>query len=528
MRKLSYPGRSNVLAQNGMVATSNPLSSMVAINVLQKGGNAVDAAIAASAVQAVVCPSATGIGGDCFAIISMNGKKPIAVNGSGIAPKKANLQFYKDNKIKNIGLTSPHSVTIPGAVHAWCSMHEKFGRIDIKEVLSGAENFARNGFPVHEVEAVAWKENETKLKKNPNSKRLFLNKNISYNFGEVFKNIPLANTLRVISKNKIKGFYQSEITKDMVKTLNKLGGLHTEEDFFNQKTIFSKTITNLYRGLKIHQCPLNSPGLVVLMMMAMTEKLNIKKYNPSSFERYHLQAEISKICFEVKETIFGDPDFNNINVNDFLNEDFINSLCAKININKIYSSKKGYVTSHPETIYLSVVDKDLNSVSFINSICHGFGSGITSNKTGILFQNRGVNFRLENGHPNSIDSHKRPLHTIIPGLITNKNDETLYSYGVMGGQYQPIGQSHLIQNIIDYNLSVQEGLDLPRAFALNGLLNVENSLDDKIVKKLKSNGHKIKINKNSIGGGQCIKIDRKNGVLIGGSDPRKDGMAIGY
>ena len=313
MRKLSYPGRSNILAQNGMVATSHPLSSIEAINVLQKGGNAVDAAIAASAVQAVVCPSATGIGGDCFAIISMNGKKPIAVNGSGIAPEKAKLQFYKDNQIKSIGLTSAHSVTIPGAVHAWCSMHEKFGRIDFKEVLSGAENLARNGFPIHEVEAIAWKENEKKLKKNPNSKKLFLNKNRSYSFGEVCKNIPLANTLRVISKNKIKGFYQSEITKDMVKTLNKLGGLHTEEDFYNQKTLFSKTITNLYRGLKIHQCPLNSPGLVVLMM-AMTEKLNIKKYNPSSFERYHLQAEISKICFEVKETIFDDPDFNNIKV----------------------------------------------------------------------------------------------------------------------------------------------------------------------------------------------------------------------
>ncbi len=528
MRKLSYPGRSNVLAQNGMVATSNPLSSIEAINVLQKGGNAVDAAIAASAVQAVVCPSATGVGGDCFAIISLNGKEPIAVNGSGIAPKKASLQFYKENKIKSIGLTSPHSVTIPGAVHAWCSMHEKFGKIDFKEVLSGAENFARNGFPVHEVEAMAWKENEMKLKENSNSKKIFLKKNQSYNFGDVFKNIPLANTLQNISKNKIKGFYQSEITMDMLKTLNKLGGLHTEEDFYNQSTLFSPTISNLYRGLKIHQCPLNSPGLIVLMMMAMIEKLNIKKYDHSSFERYHLQAEISKICFEIKETIFGDPNFNNINIKDFLSKEKINSLCSKIKKNKIYLSKKGYVTSHPETIYLSVVDKDLNSVSFINSICHGFGSGITSNKTGILFQNRGVNFRLEDDHPNSIDSQKRPLHTIIPGLITNKNDEALYSYGVMGGQYQPIGQAHLIQNIIDFNLSIQESLDFPRAFALNGLLNVEKSLDKKIVKKLKNIGHKIKINENSIGGGQCIKIDRKNGVLIGGSDPRKDGMAIGY
>lgn len=528
MRKLSYPGRSNVLAQNGMVATSNPLSSIEAIKILQKGGNAIDAAIAASAVQAVVCPSATGIGGDCFAIISINGKKPIAVNGSGITPKRANLKYFKENKIKDIGLTSPHSVTVPGAVHAWCSMHEKFGKIDFKEILSGAENFARNGFPVHEVEAIAWRENEDKLKKNINSKRLFLKKNQSFKFGEIFKNIPLANTLVQISKNKIKGFYQSEITKDMVKTLNKYGGLHTEEDFYNQNTLFSPTISNLYRGLKIHQCPLNSPGLVVLMMMAMTDKLNIKKYDPLSFERYHLQAEISKICFEVKETIFGDPNYNNINIRDYLSEKYINSLCSKINKEKIYFSKNGFVTSHPETIYLSVVDKDLNSVSFINSICHGFGSGITSDKTGILFQNRGVNFRLEENHPNSIDSQKRPLHTIIPGLITNKNNETLYSYGVMGGQYQPIGQSHLIQNVIDYNLSIQEGLDFPRAFALNGYLNVEKSLDNEIVKKLDNIGHKIKINKNSIGGGQCIQIDRKKGVLIGGSDPRKDGMAIGY
>ena len=528
MRQLSFPGRSNVLAQNGMAATSNPLSSMEALKILQKGGNAIDAAIAASAVQSVVCPSATGLGGDCFAIIALNGKNPVSVNGSGIAPKKANLEFFNKNKINKIGLTSAHSVTIPGAVHAWCSMHDKYGCLDLEEVLEGAENYARNGFPIHEVEAKSWKEKEGLLLKNEFSKKIFLKNNKSYKFGEIFKNIPLANTLKKISKNKIEGFYNSEITKDMVETLKNLGGLHTEDDFNSQKTIFSPTIYDDYKKLKIHQCPLNSPGLVVLMMMAMTEKLNIKKYNPSSFERYHLQAEISKICFEVKETIFGDPNFNNINIKDYLSNEYISSLCSRINKNKIYSSKKGYVTSHPETIYLSVVDRDLNSVSFINSICHGFGSGITSNKTGILFQNRGVNFRLEDGHPNSIDSHKRPLHTIIPGLITNKNDETLYSYGVMGGQYQPIGQSHLIQNIIDYNMTVQEGLDLPRAFALNGLLNVENSLDDKIVKKLKNIGHKIKINKNAIGGGQCIKIDRKNGVLIGGSDPRKDGMAIGY
>ncbi len=528
MRELSYPGRSNVLAQNGMAATSNPLSSLEAINILKKGGNAIDASIAASAVQAVVCPSATGIGGDCFAIISLNGKSPEAVNGSGIAPKKANLKYFIERNIKNIDLTSPHSVTIPGAVHAWCSMHKKYGKLDLEEVLKGAENYARNGFPVYEVEAEAWKQKEIKLSKNKNSKELFLKNNKSYKFGEIFKNIPLANTLKLIGKENIKGFYSSKITTDMVKTLNELGGLHTEEDFYSQKTIFSPTISNNYKDLKIHQCPLNGPGIIVLLMMALIEKLNVSQYEPHSFERYHLQAEITKVCYELKETKLGDPSFNKINIEEILSDNFIENLSTKINDNKVYHSKKAYVTSNPETVYLTVVDKDLNAVSFINSICHGFGSCITSNNTGVLFQNRGVNFRLEEEHPNVIDGNKRPLHTIIPGLVSNRDDEAILSYGVMGGQYQPIGQSHVLQNIFDYNLSVQESIDFPRAFALDGMLKVEKTINNEIIKKLESIGHQVQTIPNAIGGGQCIKIDREEGILIGGSDPRKDGMAIGY
>ncbi|MDA9749144.1 gamma-glutamyltransferase family protein [Pelagibacteraceae bacterium] len=528
MRQLSFPGRSNVLGQNGMAATSNPLSSIEAINILKKGGNAVDAAIAASAVQSVVCPSATGIGGDCFAIISLNGKDPIAINGSGIAPKKANLEYFIKNKIKKIGLTSPHSVTIPGAVHAWCSMHEKYGKLELEEILQGAINYAQNGFPIHEVEAQSWKEKEDKLKENKNTKMLFLKNNKSYKFGEIFKNIPLANTLKLISKKKIDGFYNSEITRDMVSSLNQIGGLHTEEDFFSQETIFSSTISNFYNNYKIHQCPLNGPGIIVLLMMALNEKLKTKQYDKLSFERYHLQAEITKVCFEVKETILGDPSFNNINIEKILNEEMLENLSSKISLETVYRSKKAYVTSNPETIYLTVVDKDLNTISFINSICHSFGSCITTNKSGILFQNRGVNFRLEKNHPNVIQGNKRPLHTIIPGLITNEKNEAIISYGVMGGQYQPIGQSHVLQNIIDYNQTIQEALDLPRAFALNNELKIEKSLNYEIVNKLDSIGHNISIVEHAIGGGQCIKIDRENGVLIAGSDPRKDGMAIGY
>ena len=313
----------------------------------------------------------------------------------------------------------------------------------------------------------------------------------------------------------------------MIKSLNELGGLHTEEDFNSQQTLFSSTISNFYKDFKIHQCPLNGPGIIVLLMMALHEKLNTNQFHHYSFERYHLQAEITKVCYEIKETILGDPKFSSINIEKLLNASSLEKLSSKIDIGKVYRSENLYVTSNPETIYLSVVDKDLNAVSFINSICHGFGSCITSNSTGILFQNRGVNFRLEN-HPNVIEGGKRPLHTIIPGLLSDKKDKTNLCYGVMGGQYQPIGQSHVLQNIIDYNLNIQEALDLPRVFALDNNLKVEKSLDKKIVQKLQSVGHNISIVDNAIGGGQCIKIDRNNGVLIGGSDPRKDGMAIGY
>ena len=244
--------------------------------------------------------------------------------------------------------------------------------------------------------------------------------------------------------------------------------------------------------------------------------------------RFHIQAEVTKVCFEIKETTFGDPQFNNMDIEYLMSNEFIDNLFKKINLDKIYNSDKLFVTSHPETVYLTVVDDNLNAVSFINSICHAFGSGICSENSGVLFQNRGVNFRLKEGHPNCIGANKRPLHTIIPGLLTNQNNETVMSYGVMGGQYQPIGQSHFLQNIYEFGMSMQEAIDTQRAFSLNGKLKVENSFSKSTVEELLRLGHDIEISDEGIGGGQGIMIDRKEGVLIGGSDPRKDGLAIGY
>ena len=407
-------------------------------------------------------------------------------------------------------------------------MHKKFGKLDFEKLFTTAIYYAREGFPLHEIEAFHWQKNEEKLKKNNVTKQIFLHNNKVPIFGKKFSNSQLADTLTLIAKKGAKAFYEGEIARDMVKSLNNLGGLHTEEDFYNQNTIFSDTLISNYKDFKIHQCPPNGPGLVVHLMMKLLDKFNWSNINDFDPMRFHIQAEVTKVCFEIKETILGDPQFNNMDIEYLMSNESIDNLFKKINLNKVYRSDKLYVTSHPETVYLTVVDDNLNAVSFINSICHAFGSGICSENSGILFQNRGVNFRLEENHPNCIDSNKRPLHTIIPGLLTNKSNETIMSYGVMGGQYQPIGQAHVLQNIYDFGMSMQEAIDAPRTFALNSKLKVENSFSDNFVENLSKLGHDIEIVEGGIGGGQGIMIDRKEGVLIGGSDPRKDGLAIGY
>jgi len=528
MRKLHFPGRSNVIGFNGMAATSQPLSTIEAISILKKGGNAIDAAIAASAVQSVIEPNSTGVGGDCFALISMNGKKPISVNGSGISPKKINIDFLENKKINKISTTSPHSVNIPGAVHAWYSMHKKFGVLDFEELFITAENYARNGYPVHEVVAKSWSENINKLKLNKTTSSIFLKNEKPYYFGEKHKNIFLADTLKSIAKSGTKEFYNGYIAKDIVNTLNSIGGLHTMEDFAKQNTIFSNSISRNYKNYKLHQCPPNGPGVTVLMMMGILEKFDFTKLNPLSAERFHIQAEATKVCFEEREKYLGDPNFNNIDYKELINQKYINKLFSKISLEKVYETNNFTITAHPDTIYITIVDKDQNAVSFINSICFAFGSGITSNQTGILLQNRGVNFRLERNSPNLIEGNKRPLHTIIPGLVTNNNDEPIFSYGVMGGQYQPVGHCHVLQNIFDFGLSIQEAIDLPRAFVLENVYGIEKSIPLEILNSLKDKGHKVEYTNTTHGGGQGIYIDNKNGTLIGGSDPRKDGCALGY
>ena len=519
---------SDSISPNAMAATSHPLATEEALNILKKGGNAVDAAIAASICLSVVEPNSTGIGGDCFAIVKMENKDPISYNGSGIAPKKANFEFFESKNIDKIELTTPHSVTIPGALDAWKTIHDEHGKLDFEELFLNSINYAENGYKVTKKVSEAWEKSFKKLNNHKITKNLYLKNGKVYKNNELRKNIPLANTLKLIKRNGIKEFYQGSIAEDMVESLNEIGGLHSIEDFSIQKTLKSKTISSNFKDMTVHQCPPNGPGVTVLLMLKLLEKLKINKFNPDSVERFHLEAEVTKLCYKIREENIADPNFIGIDLEKILSEQNIQELFDNISLNKCYKINDLKIPNHPETVYLTVVDKDLNSVSIINSICYSFGSGITSNKSGILFHNRGTNFRVERDHPNCIEGGKRPLHTIIPGLALNNDNKTVLSFGVMGGQYQPVGQVHVFNNIFDFNMTPQEAISYPRAFHFNNIYKLEKEISEDIKSKLEAIGHKVEFTNDPHGGGQAIQIDRKKGKLIGGSDPRKDGYASGY
>jgi gamma-glutamyltranspeptidase/glutathione hydrolase len=315
---------------NAMAATSHPLATEEALKILKMGGNAVDASIAASIVLSVVEPNATSIGGDCFAIVKMNNKDAVSFNGSGLAPEKLSYDFFKEKNIDKIGLTSPHSVTIPGAVHAWETIHKEFGKLDFEQLFLGAIEIAKNGHKISKVVSNAWHNSLNKINGNENSKKIFLKEGRTYQENELMKNIPLGKTLEAISKKGSKEFYEGETAKDIIESLNELGGVHTFEDFSKQNTIRSETIKSSYKGDFIHQCPPNGPGVTVLIMMKLLEKLNIQNYKFNSTERFHLEAEVTKQAYKVKETSLGDPNFVNFDLDEILSDENIDDILIKL------------------------------------------------------------------------------------------------------------------------------------------------------------------------------------------------------
>ena len=447
MRNFHFAGRSPVHAQNAMVATSHPAAALTAIEVMQAGGTAADAAVAACALLGVIEPQSTGIGGDCFALIQPKGEgKIVAYNGSGRAPMAAKAEWYLERKIHSVPLTSAHAVSIPGAIDAWATILRDHGKFGLDRLLQPAIKAAEEGYVVAPRIAFDWKNQFEKLKNGTNTERYLLPHGKPAAVGDVIHQPELGKTLRAIAKDGRDAFYSGAIAEDMVETLRGIGGLHTLEDFASHSTETTSPIGTAYKGHDVWQCPPNGPGITMLVMLNILSRFDLTKFPALSVERFHLEAEAARIAYMMREQHIGDPSHVHVDVAGILAREFADEHIRNIRMDRLLDLPNVAPPMNPSTVYITVVDKDRNVCSFINSIAHSFGSAIVSNKTGVLLQNRAGGFRIQPGHPNCIAPGKRPLHTIIPSLAT-KNGRAIMPFGVMGGQYQPVGQTRVLTNI---------------------------------------------------------------------------------
>ena len=528
MRDLQLPGRSTAHGVNGLAATSHPLSTLRALDVLRAGGNAVDAAVAACAVQCVVEPMSTGIGGDCFALYVPGGEGDvIGYNGSGWAPAGLNSKVLLDEGIDSIGITSPHAVTVPGAIEAWHRLLSDHGTMELGEVLSQAIVYAAEGFPVTPRVSVDWARNVEKLSGDANAKAQYLNNGTSPKVGSIRRSPELAETLRTIAKEGPDGFYKGWVAEDMVEYLASVGGKHDLADFAEMKGEYVTPISSEYKGHRVYQIPPNGQGITALMMLNILSGYDLTAFEPNSVDRLHLETEASRVAYAMRDRYVADMRQADVPVEKMLSADFTAEMRAKIAMDTAMDAPEATGPAYRDTVYLTVVDKDRNACSFINSLYMPFGSALAAPRSGVLMQNRGAGFRVEPGHPNDINGRKRPLHTIIPGMCM-KDGKVAYSYGVMGGGYQPVGHSHVLSNMIDYGMDPQEAMDSPRVFHIQGRLDVERGLGQDVMDGLAARGHEVGRPEMPWGGGQIIAVDWDNGTLTGGSDPRKDGLALGY
>ncbi|MEI2297901.1 gamma-glutamyltransferase [Ensifer sp. MJa1] len=534
MRDLHLPGRSVVMGRHGAAATSHGLASLAAIEILRRGGNAADAAIAACAVQCVVEPGSTGIGGDNFVLFApagtniARGAKVYGLNGSGRAPAELTVEHLKKQGLAEIPLTSVHAVTVPGAVDAWNKLNARFGSMPLGDLLQPAIRHAEEGFAVTERVATDWARNEDKLRADANSARLWLRDGRAPRAGEVFRQPEHAKVLREIAARGRDGFYSGWVAEDMVGYLRSLGGVHTLEDFATQEAFWVEPISTRYRGIELLEIPPSGVGITTLLMLNILSGFDLSRYDPVGVERFHIEAEATRLAFQVRDQYVADPEFAAVPVEKLLSAAFADELRDRIDLKKAMPVLgPAGATTYRDTVYISVVDEKGNACSFINSLFWSYGTGLSSPKTGVLLQNRGVGFRLDPAHPNCVGPRKRPLHTIIPAMAM-KDGMPWLSFGVMGGGFQPVGQSHVLTNIVDFGMNVQEAIDCARGFHQMGCFEAERGICENVLKGLSSLGHEIKMAEMPHGGGQAILIDAENGVLQAGSDPRKDGCALAF
>jgi len=534
MRDFHLPGRSPAYGVNGMAATSMPQATLAALDILRAGGNALDAAIAACAVQCVIEPESTGIGGDCFCLyVPAGSSKVIALNGSGRAPAAATPEALRAAGLTTMVNTSAHSVTVPGAISAWELLNRTHGRLGLDAILQPAIRHAEEGFALSPRVHSDWVGSVGKLMKHEASARRFLRGGEAPALGSRFVQPELARTLRAIAARGKKAFYEGEVAADIVATLRAAGGLHTEEDFARGADVaeFVEPISRTWRGMEVFQCPPNGVGMHVLQILGILEKFGTPEQGPLSAERYHRHIEAARLVYRDRDAFLADPSQVEVPVARLLADAYLGRLAGLIRddaaMAEMPPAGESDFAKHKDTVYLCVVDRDGNACSFINSLFEGFGTGILAEKAGVMLQNRGFGFRLQEGHPNCIAPNKRPLHTIIPGMVM-KDGQAIMPFGVMGGRFQPMGQSLFLSNHFEFGLDVQQAIDHPRLMPQDGRVQVERGIPGSVVDRLNRLGHACDLIDKPHGGGQAILIDRQKGCLVGGSDPRKDGCALGY
>ncbi len=536
----SFATRSEVIAQSGIACASQPLATQAAIDILKQGGNAIDAAIAANAVNTVVEPMSCGIGGDLFAIVWFESdKKLYGLNASGRSPKSLTLDKMKETGLEKVPLRGPLPISVPGCVDGWFELHKRFGKLSMDKILSHAIHYASNGFPVTEVIAYYWQRSAITLKDSPGFAQIFMPRGQVPTKGDIFKNPALAKTIEKISKEGRDVFYKGTIAKEIESFLSKHGGYLKISDLAEHNSEWVEPVSTNYRGYDVWELPPNGQGIAVLQILNILEHFDIKDMGFGSKEYLHLFIEAKKLAYEDRAKFYADPDFNNIPVDKLISKEYANER------RKLIDFKRSSLTLEPgdlkdgDTIYLTVADKDGNMISLIQSLYYGFGSGMVPPKLGFPLQNRGQLFSFKDGHFNQYAPGKRPFHTIIPAFVT-KDNKPFLSFGVMGGAMQPQGQVQVLINIIDFEMGLQEAGDASRIrhngssqptgimMTSGGFVNFESGFAIEVIRELSKMGHDMRKAVGGFGGYQAIMFDPKNKVYYGASEYRKDGQAAGY
>ena len=535
---LEFASRSEVIATNGMAATSHPLATQTAISILKNGGNAIDAAIAANAVLGLVEPTGCGIGGDLFAIIwSADEKKLFGLNSSGPAPKNISINKLKQKGLEKIPPYGPLPVTVPGAVAGWVSIHKKFGLLEFNELFNDAINYAENGFPVTELVSYYLERSSEIFAAYPNFKDVWMPNGKTPKKGEIFINKNLAENYKEIANTYGKSFYSGKIAENIVNTVNAQGGFFSMSDLNSFEPEWINPVSTNYRGYDVWELPPNGQGIAALQILNILERFDIESMGFGTSDYIHLFTEAKKIVYEDRAKYYADTNFSNIPVEKLISKEYANERSKLINLKKSSKSFNPGNLEIGDTIYLTVADSFGNMVSLIQSNYRGMGSGVVPDNTGFMLQDRGEMFSLDPNHMNSLMPGKRPFHTIIPAFVT-KNDKPFISFGLMGGAMQPQGHAQIIVNLVDFKMNLQEAGDAPRIRHVGssqptgekmldgGYLSLEKSFDKNEISKLKKMGHKFQYDLGGFGGYQAIMI--KDGVYYGASESRKDGHASGY